>query len=282
MEQIIRIGYFNDPLAKEKAKELVKKLEHSDRKAVTLEGFEGVSQELLAKSLTEGMLDVGVLPLTRVPVINTDHDLVIAALSDRTIPADWLVIHPDFVASDQTMKIKSGCQVGHLNPIQKAQLHDFRGDLSFVELEISGRHPLTQLVSKEIGACLLPAAYLTLYEQLDKAYEFIKFTPKEFIPAPGQGVFAFQTHKKDLALRRLLKQFHHSEVSNCTNVERTVLKILGGDTQMPLGVFCETARTNIFNIWAVKALEWEGPLKRVRLSSSTTFGLAEGIAKKLK
>jgi len=78
----------------------------------------------------------------------------------------------------------------------------------------------------------------------------------------------------------LLKKLHRPDVSAVTNVERRVLQLMEGGCQLPLGVHCERDSTGSFHAFA--ACEVGGEMRRVRLSSSTNFGLAEAIAQKLR
>ena len=51
---------------------------------------------------------------------------------------------------------------------------------------------------------------------------------------------------------------------------------------MPLGVYCEQDTMGNYHVWAAKADTWDSPLKRVRLSSSTSYELAEQVLAALK
>jgi len=84
-----------------------------------------------------------------------------------------------------------------------------------------------------------------------------------------------------LDTRRILKKIHHTEVAEVTNIERKVLKLYDGGCHLPLGVYCEKDVNNNFHVWAAKADTWDGKLKRVQVSSSTTFELAEQVFAKL-
>ena len=86
---------------------------------------------------------------------------------------------------------------------------------------------------------------------------------------------AYQVRQTDKNLRRQLQNIHHSAVADCTNVERKVLRLLEGGCQMPLGVYCEKDPIGNYHVWAALADSWSSPLKRVRLSSSTHFELAD-------
>ena len=110
----------------------------------------------------------------------------------------------------------------------------------------------------------------------------IKLNPKEFVPAPAQGVLAFQTVVDNKDIRRVLQKIHHPEVSKRTNIERKVLQLFEGGCHMPLGVYCETDPQGNYHVWAAKADSWESPVKSVRLSSSTSFELPEQVVAALR
>jgi hydroxymethylbilane synthase len=133
----------------------------------------------------------------------------------------------------------------------------------------------------DVDALFLAAAGVTRL-QLDLSDLFVHpLMPREFIPAPAQGVLAYQTLAADVPLRRLLQGLHHSEVSACTNIERKVLKLLGGGCHLPLGVYCERDTRGFYHAHAAFAHTPDAPLSRVRYSSATTFGMAEAIVAQL-
>jgi hydroxymethylbilane synthase len=110
--------------------------------------------------------------------------------------------------------------------------------------------------------------------------EVLELNPREFVPRPAQGVLAWQTHRDDLPARRILKPLHHPDVTACTNVERRVLQLLGDAGQPSLGVFVERDATGNFHAFA--AGEIAGAFRRVRLSQSTNFELAERLVERLR
>ena len=203
--------------------------------------------------------------------------LVITAVSQRDNPAELLLLRPEAVGSGQIFKLKTGAIVGASAPQQKAQLLDFRPD---IELREPHGEPEYRLQKLRDGACeaifLAAADAARLALNLD-GLEVLELNPREFIPAPAQGVLAWQTHRDDLPTRRILKQIHHPEISALTNVERNVQQLLGDQT--PLGVFVE--RDAAGNLHAFAAGEIGGELRRVRVSQSTSFGLAEKIIARL-
>ena len=61
------------------------------------------------------------------------------------------------------------------------------------------------------------------------------FTPKEILPAAGQGIIAVQCRKDDSNIINLLEKIDHKQTRQCAEAERTLLKIIGGDCDTAVG-----------------------------------------------
>ena len=110
-------------------------------------------------------------------------------------------------------------------------------------------------------------------------FDLVRFNPKEFVPAPAQGVMAYQTHEENIDIRNLFSQIHHAQTGLCTNVERTVLKMMEGGCQMPLGVYCELDQLGNYHAFA--AYGQEDNIISAQASFSTHIGLAQNIFNQL-
>ena len=82
------------------------------------------------------------------------------------------------------------------------------------------------------GVVLAAAGVKTL-----KLEENIKqiFTPKEMLPAVGQGIIAVQCRKEDTDIINLLEKINHKQTRQCAEAERTLLKTIGGDCDTAVG-----------------------------------------------
>ncbi|HNG90689.1 MAG TPA: hydroxymethylbilane synthase, partial [Saprospiraceae bacterium] len=180
----------------------------------------------------------------------------------------------------QIFRLKTGATVGSSAARRKAQLADYRPDL--VLKDIRGNVPtrLQRLRDGDFDAIFLAAAGLNRLGVDLSGLERIELHPREFVPAPAQGVLAWQTHRDDTPTRLLLRRLHHPEVSAVTNVERRVLQLLDGGCQLPLGVYCERDAAGHFHAHAACMIGTE--MRRVRVSSSTSFDLAETVVQRLK
>ena len=227
-------------------------------------------------SLLRGDIDMAVHSMKDMPTSQPDG-LVLSAVSYRENPADWLFVRKDKMVADQLFKLPEGAIVGTSSARRKAQMLDFRPDIQLKDIRGNVPTRLNKLRDGDFDAILLAAAGITRLELDTSDLEVIQFNPKEFVPAPAQGVLCWQTKADDLSTRRILQKLHQSEVARVTNVERKVLKLLDGGCHMPLGAYCELDQEGNFHVWAAKADTWDGHVKRVKLSSSTHFELAERV-----
>lgn len=223
--------------------------------------------------LLRGTVQLCVVAMHRLPVVQPEG-LVITAVSRRANPADLLVIRPEAVDKTQIFRLKKGATVTTSSTRQKVQLLDIRPDVDVHP--VSGN--LQQLHSGATDAIFLEAATVQALGTELENLEVLELHPREFVPAPAQGVLAWLTHRDDLPTRRLLKQLHQTDVSALTNVERKVLQLLDGDPS--LGVYVE--RDAAGNYHAFAAAERNGALQRARLSQSTNAGLAEKLIAQLQ
>jgi len=225
-------------------------------------------------ALLRGEIDLAVHSMKDLPTASP-KGLIITAVSYRENPADWLLIRPEAVAEDQLLKLKKDAVVGTSSARRKAQLLDFRKDIQLKDIRGNVTTRLKKLQARDFDAIAMAAAGISRLELDLSSFYVLKMNPKEFVPAPAQGVLAFQTAVDDLATRRILKNIHRPEVSAATNVERKVLKLLEGGCQMPLGVYCERDAIGNYHLWAAKADSWDSPVKRIQLSANTNHHLAE-------
>ncbi len=230
-------------------------------------------------ALLRGDVDLAVHSMKDLPT-SPPEGLVITAVSYRDNPSDWLIARPEAVVKGEIFRLKKGAVVGTSASRRKAQMADYRPDV--VLKDIRGNVPtrLEKLRQGDFDAIFLAAAGVSRLDLDLSGFEKIELNPREFVPAPAQGVLAWQTNRGDTETRLLLKKLHHSEVSAVTNVERRVLQLMDGGCQLPLGVHCERDATGHFHAFA--ACQLGNEMRRVRLSSSTSFGMAESLVEVLR
>jgi len=238
----------------------------------------GTYSKEIETALLRGELDLAVYAMQDMPA-NQAGGLAITAVSERKNPSDRLLIRSDRYTPDALLKLAPGSRVGASPSRRKTQLLAFRPDLQLEDIQGDMSSQLEQLRGGDFDAILLDAAVLEYLAPETTGLEVFELPPREFVPAPAQGVMAWQTNRDDIATRLLLKQIHHPEVSACTNVERRVLQLMEQDHLPGLGVFCERDPVGNFHVFAACAIQ--GQLHRARLSSSTSFGMAEKVVEAL-
>lgn len=243
-----------------------------------LEG-KGFFTKEIEDALLRGEVDLAVHSMKDLPT-SQPEGLVITAVSYRDNPADWLVVRKESLAPGEIFKLKKNAVVGTSANRRKAQLLDFRSDTRLKDIRGNVPTRLEKLRSGDFDAIFLAAAGVSRLALDLSDFEVIELNPREFVPAPAQGVLAWQTNRDDTATRLILKKIHHPEVSACTNVERRVLQLMEGGCQLPLGVHCERDAAGHFH--AFVTCEIDGLIRRARLSSSTNFGMAEKLVAQLR
>jgi len=245
-----------------------------------LEG-KGFFTKELEEALLDCHIDLAVHSLKDLPTEALDQ-LVIAGLSQRTNPADWLLIHPQAVQKSEVLNLKPGASVGTSSLRRKSQLSAVRADLQLDDLRGNVPTRVQKLHEGQVDGIVLAAAGLKRLNMDLSEFHIVKLNPREFVPAAGQGVLAYQTRKDDLPLRTTIKRLHHSNVARIVNVERKILKLMEGGCHLPLGAYCEQDKMGYFHVWASFAESLEKPLVRAQVSYNTTDQLAEAIIDKLK
>ncbi len=296
LEKIIRIGTRGSALALWQARFLQEQLSRidigSELKIIKTKGDriqhlsfdkiegKGFFTKEIEDSLLRGDVDLAVHSMKDMPTTQPEG-LVITGVSYRENPADWLIIRSSVAAGGQLFQLPEGAVVGTSSARRKAQLLDFRPDIRIRDIRGNVPTRLSKLSSGDFDAILLAAAGLSRLEIDLSEFTVVRFNPREFVPAPAQGVLAFQTLRDDVATRRIVQRIHHADVAAVTNIERKVLKLFGGGCHMPLGVYCERDEAGNYHVWAAVADRWDAPLRRAHLSSSTNHQLAERIMEKL-
>lgn len=225
-------------------------------------------------ALLQGEIDLAVHSMKDLPT-NQPEGLVITAVSYRDNPADLLILRPEAATPGHIFKLKPGATVGTSAARRKAQMRHFRPDVELKDLRGNVPTRLEKLRRGEYDAIFLAAAGVGRLGLDLTGLEIVELNPREFVPAPAQGVLAWQTHRDDLPTRRILKHIHHPEISAVTNVERRVLQLMDGGCQLPLGVHATRDAAGNFHVFA--ACEINGKMRHTQLSQNTSFGLAEKI-----
>ncbi len=238
--------------------------------------------EHLEYALLSGDADIALRTFSEVPIAPT-VGIVTTALSQRENVGEGLLLRIESTDDKQLFRLKEGAKVGINTALQSVQLQAFRPDVILINIGTQTNSAILEtLMNGTLDAIVDAKSEITSWDFDESKYLLLPLHPREFVPAPAQGVYAWQVRTENKALRQLLKPLHHSEVSARTNVERKVLKLLEKDIDFPLGVYIESDAMEYYHAWAVGQFSKNASLTRIRTSSSTTHGLAEEIAERCK
>ena len=231
--------------------------------------------------LLDGSIDVAVHSMKDLPT-SSPKGLRIAATSYRENPSDTLLIREEYFDGSAPLRLKSGTIVGTSSARRKAQLLDLNPDISTEDIRGNVPTRVQKLRDGNFGAIVLATAGLNRLKLDVSDLKVVELHPREFVPAPAQGVLAYQTRDEDMEMRKIIGRIGNREVAYCTNIERKVLQMMDGGCHLPLGVYCEQDQMGNYHTWAAMANSMDSPVRRCKISQSTSAGLAEEIYNNLQ
>ncbi len=178
--------------------------------------------------------------------------LMIAAVSQRANPADLLLINKNAVDSEQKWQLKANSIVGTSSARRKSQVLTHRPDATIHDLRGNVPTRINKLREGNYDAILLAKAGVDRLELDLSEFHVEVLDPKEFVPAPAQGVLGLQIREADQELFTILQKLNSPAVQERIQLERKVLNLLDGGCQLPLGVYC-TEENELFVSYAKNA-----------------------------
>ncbi|MEO1626894.1 MAG: hydroxymethylbilane synthase [Bacteroidota bacterium] len=245
-----------------------------------LEG-KGFFTKEIEDSLLRGDVDLAVHSMKDLPTSQPDG-LCITAVSSRANPTDSLIIRQEVIDQGATLRLPPNAVVGTSSARRKAQMLHLRPDVQLKDIRGNVPTRIKKLQEGQFDAILLASAGLERLQLEPEGVQVIRLHPREFVPAPAQGVLALQTCKDNLPIRRMLRHIHQSDVAILTNVERRLLQKMEGGCHIPLGAYCERDQMGNYHAYAAYAKSWDAPLVSINISSSTHFNLADDLYDRLQ
>ncbi|MBK7427136.1 MAG: hydroxymethylbilane synthase [Saprospiraceae bacterium] len=222
----------------------------------------------LEDALLDGTIDMAVHSMKDLPTTQPEG-LIIAGLSYREDPRDVLVIREKSFDNTQDLRLIHNAKVGTSSVRRKAQLLNLRPDLVLADIRGNVPTRLEKLRTLDFDAIMLASAGLERIQPDLSDLKVIPLHPREFVPAPSQGVLAYQCMEADTEMRRIIQKLHHKDVAEISNIERGILKGLGGGCQTPLGVYSETDADGFFHTWVAYAKDMSMPVQNFHYSSNS-------------
>lgn len=215
----------------------------------------------LEDALLANEIDLAVHSCKDLPTTFPDG-LTIAAYSKRANPFDILLIKKEKVDETKLLKLPVNAIVGTSSARRKSQLLALRPDIELQDLRGNVPTRIKKLKEQNYDAIVLASAGLERLEIDLSEFEQIELKAPMFIPAPAQGVLAFQIRENDKELKEICALLHDEDSSIITEIERQILHDFEGGCQMPLGVYAEKIE-NDFHVWISQATAWNTIPKRM-------------------
>lgn len=240
-----------------------------------LEG-KGFFTKEIETELLAGTIDVAVHSHKDLET-NPPAGLIIAAVSEREDPSELLLMQKSAVDSSKKWNLKEIAIIGTSSARRKSQVVHFRPDLKINDLRGNVPTRIQKLREGQYDAILLAKAGVERLKIDLSEFHVEVLDPKEFVPAPAQGVLGLQIRENDTDLAQILSHLNDTAVQERIGVERKVLNLLEGGCQLPLGVYCEDKQTLEHTVYVSHAKNWEEGASY----SSYTVDSLEGLAEKI-
>ena len=249
---------------------------------ISLEKIEGKGffTKEIEDALLSGEIDIAVHSHKDLPT-EPAPGLIIAGLSEREDPSELLLIRKDAVDTSKEFDLKENAVVGTSSSRRTAQLHFFRSDIICEDIRGNVPTRVEKLRRGDFDAVLL--AYAGIHRlQLDLSdVHAVKIPPHKLIPAPAQGVLAYQCREGGERIKEIIAGIHAAASADTVFIERTVMNLFHGGCHMPLGVHC-VKRGDTFCVWAAQADDKNGNVKRIYLEGKEKEKLSVEIFQTLQ
>ena len=201
-------------------------------------GGKGVFVKDIEEALLNNKIDLAVHSLKDMPSV-LPGGLIISAVTKRKHAADALVSRNNI----QLEELKPGSRVGTGSLRRKAQLLYHYPWLEIVPIRGNVETRLDKLDSENLDAIILAVAGLQRMGFGDRISQIID--TEILIPAPGQGIIAVESREEDENTNNILSGLSDLNSKYESLLERSFLKSLGGDCNIPAGCYAKVEGKSI-------------------------------------
>jgi len=181
--------------------------------------------------------------------------LVVAGVSQREDPSELLLIRTSEVDSTKPFHLKEGAVLGTSSARRKGQITDFRPDVNIKDIRGNVPTRIEKLRRGDFDAILIAFAGVHRLGIDLEGLHVQKLNPSVFIPAPAQGVLAYQCREEDETLIEIIGKLNDAETKTRIDIERGVLSTFGGGCQVPLGAYAEKVG-NGYSVRVAHSSDW--------------------------
>jgi hydroxymethylbilane synthase len=233
-------------------------------------GMKGLWVDRIEEALRTGDVDVAVHSAKDLPAEDPDG-LVLAAVPKRADPLDVLIGRGE--------KLQPGMVVGTSSLRRRAQLLAGFPGMAVTEIRGNVDTRLRKLAAGEVDGLVLAAAGLGRLGVDPPNARRLRL--EEMVPAPGQGSLAIQAREDDRTTRAVVSVLDHLASRRALEAERTLVQLLGGGCDLPLGAFAAVKGDRIRIVAVVATADGA---KLIRSAAESTDGgvAASTLAQRLR
>ena len=203
--------------------------------ALTQIGGKGIFIKELEDALLQESIDIAVHSVKDIPT-EMQRGLSFPAICRRDDVRDCLVSNN----SATLPSLRQGARVGTGSLRRQAQLRHIRPDLDVRDLRGNVDTRLRKVESGEYDAVILAKAGLDRLGCNHRISEIL--SPDVCMPAVGQGAIGVECRADDAQASEVLEKLDHTETRTAIIAERTLLSVLQGGCQVPLGAWARIER----------------------------------------
>ena len=192
----------------------------------------GAFVSAVQEAVLDDRADIAVHSLKDLPV-DTPSELVLAAFPERASPLDVLV-------GSRLDQLPAGATVGTGSPRRSAQLLELRPDLETVGLRGNVDTRIRKVSDGVVDGAVLAKAGLDRLGQSHRIAQ--RFSPREMVPAPGQGALAVEA-RGDSEAAHIAASIDDPQLRPLLTAERELLSRTGAGCRSALGALATWDRT---------------------------------------
>jgi hydroxymethylbilane synthase len=233
-------------------------------------GGKGLFTKEIEEALLDRSIDLAVHSLKDMPT-GIPAGLTLAAIPEREDPRDALIGKP-------LAELGAGSKVGTSSLRRAAQLHALGRGLVTENLRGNVDTRLRKLDEGHYDAIVLAAAGLRRLGWEDRIRELID--PDVMCPAAGQGALAIETRDDGGEAREIAGRLNHAATNAAVTAERSLLAMLEGGCQVPIGAFAHF-EGSVLHLTAIVASPDGTRMMREKASGSDPVTLGRELGERM-
>ena len=222
----------------------------------------------IVRALADGAVDLAVHSAKDLPAEDPDG-VVTAAIPERADPFDVLITRDEELAP--------GAVLGTSSLRRRNQALRWRADVRVVDLRGNVDTRLRRLADGDVDGLLLAGAGLARLGVIPLHARGMDVD--DMVPAPGQGALAVQTRSADASVLEIVRLLDHPASRDAFEAERAVVRALGADCALPLGVYAVPGSGGIRLRAAV--VDGEGAAAEADVTATTPAAAADAAVRAL-